>query len=193
MYFKSTALLTAVLSIVSLSVVSYATAQSPADWIGNGESRRGHSLIVAKTMNANEYASYSKQSGKWTTFQFPDGVSVAPVVGETVAAFYIRSEELKQLVAIDRNGNWKTCDLSRSHTTGDSPIAPVLGNDVVVYQIGRTTYAFSGLTGTWDTSDRNAEPIVTADTAMLAASNQITVFSAKTGAWSESPKLKSKK
>jgi len=179
----------AILAVHVLLASSAATAQEQRRWVGNGLTGDDHGLVVARIAEPNSFAAYSKYSGQWTTFTFPKDAKVTPVAGNSVIAFAVEDVATTQLVAVDGNGQWKTKKLEKPTDPAASPVIPVIGNDVTVYRIGNTTYAFSGLTGKWDAIDGDANASIDSDTAMIVASDRIAIFSAQTGKWAESPKL----
>ena len=172
-----------VIATLVLSSSACAADKTP-NWISSGDG-----LIVAQIGDSNSWAAYSKYSGKWVTHTFPKNVTPIPFIPVTVnglVAFELRGEEITEVVAVDRQGNWQVQKLTKAATEKCSPIVEM---NVAAYKIGNRTYAFSGLMGLWDSIAHASVPAVTEDTVMLVASGNIAMFSAQTGKWAESPNL----
>ncbi|KAA1257420.1 hypothetical protein LF1_52690 [Rubripirellula obstinata] len=147
---------------------------------------RNETLIVARIGDSNAFTAYSKHSGKWSTHAFAEGATVVPVMGETLAAFKVSGESVTELVAVDKNGAWKTQKLPKP---ASRTCTPVIGSDVAAFSIDGTVYGFSGLTGSWDTAPLPGPPQVAEDFAMVLSDDHICVFSGFTGSWAKSPAL----
>ena len=150
------------------------------NWVGND------TLVVVQIAGSNSFAAYSKHSGKWSTHSFPDGVVAIPVISGNCAAFQLTGEGISEVVAIDRNGEWRTRRLIQAA----NQCVPIVGNDVAAIQTGDHTYAFSATKGAWDIVMSSTAPRISNDTVMLLSPDRISAFSAKTAAWAESPSLK---
>ncbi|KAA1257533.1 hypothetical protein LF1_00200 [Rubripirellula obstinata] len=147
---------------------------------------RNETLIVARIGDSNAFTAYSKHSGKWSTHAFAEGATVFPVMGKTLAAFQVAGDSVAELVAIDKNGVWRTQKLP---TAGSRTCTPVIGSDVAAFSIDGTVYGFSGLTGSWDAAALPGPPQVAEDFAMVLSDDHICVFSGFTGSWAKSPAL----
>ncbi len=84
-------------------------------------------------------------------------MKAVPVITNAVAAFGLSGDEITELVAVDQRGNWRTIKLL---TPTVSECMPIVGNDVAAYVVDGRVYAFSGLTGTWDSIPSKAAPSV---------------------------------
>ncbi len=142
-------------------------------------------LLVAQIGKSNSWAAYSKHSGKWRTHKFPKDTAVIPIIGSTVVVFQITGKDIRQLVAVDKQGRWRTTRLANPATK----CIPVVGSNVAAVQIGDRIHAFSGLNGAWDATQHAGSPRIDNDTVMTLSRNRISVFSAFSGHWAESPSL----
>lgn len=166
-----------------VTVSGQSTYNRPA--IPNGVGDDG-TLLVVPVEKDNAFAAYSKHTGKWSTHTFPKGIVVVPVVSGNCAVFMLVGENISEVAAVDRNGEWRTCRLNQKTNRCD----PVIGSDVAAIQIGDFIYAFSATKGTWDTLSKSATtPRVYSDTVLVVTPEKISAFSAQTGAWAESPSL----
>ena len=186
---ESKLIATAIFTLQILLAASTTTAQQQRKWVGTGVANEDHGLVVARIKEPNSFAVYSKFSGAWTTFTFPKNAKVTPVTGNSVIAFAVENVAVTHLVAVDRNGFWNGKQIEKPADPASEPVIPVVGKDVAVYRIGNTTYAFSGLTGRWDSIVCDANASVASDTAMIVTSDRIAIFSAHIGNWAESPEL----
>ena len=153
----------------------------------NGPSHlNNETLVVARIGNSNTFAAYSKHSGKWLTHTFAEGITAIPVMGESLVAFQVTGDKVTELVAIDRDGIWRTQKLPK---TGSRTCTPIVGSDVAAFSIDGTAYAFSGIGGSWASTALPATPQIASDYAMVVSDDRIAVFSAHTGSWAKSPVL----
>jgi len=158
-----------------------------ADIADDGPSHlKNETLVVARIGDSNTFAAYSKYSGKWLTHTFAEGLTVFPVMVESLVAFQVEGDTVTELVAVDRNGKWRTHQLP---DTGSRTCTPFVGSDVAAFSIDGTAYAFSGISGSWASTALSAPPQIASDYAMILSEDRISVFSAHTGSWAESPVL----
>jgi len=147
---------------------------------------KNNAIVIARVGDSNQFAAYSKITGKWIVHTFPKDVKVVPIVGTNVAIFRIEGDSITELAAVDERGNWSLQKLPDG-TTGK--FNPMVSNDIAIVTIGKTSYAFSGIRGSWASIDAPTTPKISDDTAMIVDNDKISMFSAQSGRWSVSPKL----
>src|SRR5687768_5204746 len=69
-------------------------------------------LVVAQVKDSNAYLAYGKKAGKWNRFDFPQGVNAVPVLSGGVCAFELTGDAVRELVAVDLKGSWRTIKLA---------------------------------------------------------------------------------
>ena len=163
--------------IVALLVTSHASVAQDADGPVYVQDK---TLIVAKVTDSNEFLAYSKQTGKWTSYTFPDGVTAVPVVTGDMCAFDITGDKITEIVAVDHQGNWRSYKLPM---TTAMKCEPIVSGTVAVYSIDGHAHAFSAVLGEWDSLAATATPSVSKDIAMIVTRDRIAVFSAVTANW----------
>ena len=168
------ALLAAVLSTISLLQSAIAEDARKPVCIANAH------LIVVKKADSNTYLAYSELSGEWRSHVFPEGIEVQPVLEGEVCVFNLSGKGIKEIVAVDRKGEWCVFPLPRPT---DSGCTPVVARSVAACVIDGRAYAFSAVLGTWDVVEMPAPPIVSADMAQIVTREGIAVFSAEIGKW----------
>ena len=107
--------------------------------------------------HSNSFAAYSKHRKKWSTYSFPDYLTIQPsTLGEfaehnkndLVVAFETSGGPISELVAVDCRGRFR---IHKLESKLNRELTPVLNGDGVIYYIiDEVVYAFSGKTGTWD-------------------------------------------
>ena len=136
-------------------------------------------LVVAKVKGTNQFLAYSKMVGKWNTFTFPDGVTAVPVLGGGPCVFQLEGEAITEIVAVDNKGNWCKSKLPAS----TQKCVPLVNNNVAVYVVDGTAYAFSGELGKWDSVAASVPPHLSYDFALIETPKSLAIFSAATGKW----------
>ncbi|GEM_PF-2322257 len=141
------------------------------------------SLIVVpmKDDHASTWLAFSIHSGTWARHTFPCASMVQPRMGAQVCSFSIKGKQVQELVAVDRNGNWRTHSLVQPT---DSPCIATVSASIACYSIDGRTYAFSAVTGTWDSIPAQGPAAVSANFATVQDETTIAAFSAETGRWS---------
>ena len=104
------ALLAAILSAISLFQSAVAQNGWRPDYVANNH------LIVVKKSDSNTYLAYSGLSGEWRSHAFPEGIKVQPILEGEVCAFNLSGKGIKEIVAVDREGEW--CDFSPTAAHG---------------------------------------------------------------------------
>jgi|GEM_PF-3142117 len=106
---------------------------------------------------SNAFAVFSKHRKRWSNYRFAEHLKVRPwTLGEfgptassAIIGFDYAGGPIAELVAVDTRGRF------RKHTLAEPlnrELRPVLMGHAVLYYIAdETIYAFSGVTGTWDT------------------------------------------
>lgn len=106
--------------------------------------------------DSNAFAVFSKQRKRWSTSHFSKHLRVQPVtLGEfgpnasnAIIGFAYANGPVAQLVAVDTRGRFRDYTLEEPL---DRELKPILmGHAVLYYIVDGTIYAFSGITGTWD-------------------------------------------
>lgn len=165
-----------------LPLTAVATAEEPSfRYLTNGE------LLIAKVADANEYLAYNKHSGAWKRHTFAKGITAIPVLSHSICVFAQRGEGITEFVGVDSRGNWRTTKLPSPATE----YQPLVSDSVAVIVHDGRSYAFSAITGTWDSVPTTVPPALETDLVVMKADDSIAVFSAQTGRWSE-VSLKSK-
>jgi len=164
----------AVVTVTVLATV--ARAEDPWTYV------QGKYVTIAKVVDANQFLAYSTKVGDWKKHTFKKSVKAVPVVGDSIGAFMLSGDEIAELVAVDQRGNWRTTKLL-TPTVADCK--PAVDDVVAVYTVDGQTYAFSAITGTWDSIPTKAAPFLGQDTAMVVTGDSIAIFSAETGKWAE--------
>lgn len=136
-------------------------------------------LVVAQVKQSNAYLAYGKKAGKWNRFEFPQGVTAIPVLSGGVGAFELTGDAVRELVAVDLKGNWKTIKLVEAARK----CVPIVSEQVAVYMVDGRVYAFSAKLGQWDSIETQATPALSRDTALIVTADSIAVFSVATGKW----------
>ena len=154
----------------------------------NGPSHlKNETLVVARIGDSNSFAAYSKHSGKWSIHKFADGLTVVPVLAQTLVAFQVSGDSVAELVAVDKNGEWRTHKLP---SVGSRTCTPFVASHVAAFSVDGIAYGFSGLDGSFDSVALSESPQVSEDYAMIVSNDRIAVFSAHIGSWAESPVLR---
>jgi hypothetical protein len=136
-------------------------------------------LVVAQVRASTAWLAYGKKAGKWNRFDFPEGVAATPVLSSGVCAFELAGDAVRELVAVDLKGNWKTIKL----IDAAQKCVPIVAEQVAVYVVEGRVYAFSAKLGRWDTIETQDTPSVSRDTALIVMADSIAIFSAATGKW----------
>jgi len=105
----------------------------------------------------NAYAVYSKTRKEWSTYKFPVHLKVGlwtsggfgSIATETINGFEYKNGPINQLVAIDTKGQFCCFDLKKPLNGLLRP--SIKGATMLYYIADGKIYAFSGVTGTWDT------------------------------------------
>jgi hypothetical protein len=167
-------LLVAIVLVTSISRGNVAQNPKHAGMIQSGD------LIVTPVFGSDDFLAYSKRTGQWRKHTFPKGVTVVPVAAGSVVAFSSEGREVSELIAVDRDGNWRTFNLPRPAAN----CVPIVSQRLAVFHVDGHAHAFSGVTGTWDSvPDVAAAPAVDDDVALILDENRIAAFSAHTGNW----------
>jgi hypothetical protein len=174
--FRQLFVLAATLAGFSLSIGgSGLIAQDP----GKTVYLQNDQLVVARVKDSNAYLAYGKKAGKWNRFEFPQGVLAVPVLSGGVCAFELTGDAVRELVAVDLKGSWKTIKLFDAAQKCE----PIVSEQVAVYMVDGRVYAFSARLGQWDTIETQATPALSRDTAVIVTADSIAVFSVATGKW----------
>ena len=112
---------------------------------------------IVRGVDSNSFAAYSKHRKKWSTYSFPEHLTIQPsTLGEfaqhnkndMVVAFTTSGGAVSELVAVDCRGRFRVHKLESAL---NRKLEPILNGDGVIYYIvDEVVYAFSGKTGTWD-------------------------------------------
>jgi hypothetical protein len=136
-------------------------------------------LVVAKVNGSNEFLAYSKKTGKWNAFTFPEGITAVPVLGNGVCTFQLEGQAITEIVAVDLKGNWCSSKL----LAATQKCVPLVADDVAVFVVDGKVHAFSGELGKWDSISASQTPQLSNDMAMIVAPDSIAIFSSATGKW----------
>ena len=139
-------------------------------------------LTIIKVTDANQFLAYSKQTGLWKKHAFDEGVKALPVVAGSVCAFGLSGGQISELVAVDERGNWRSVKLARPTLT---ECRPIVDRQVAAYVVDGRIYAFSPVTGSWDSIKSEGKPYLNGDIVTVTTEDTIAIFSAITGTWSE--------
>lgn len=106
--------------------------------------------------DSNAFTVFSKQRGRWSNYRFAAHVRVrpwtsgesGPNASDAIIGFQYKNGPISELVAVDTRGRFCKHVLEGPL---DRELMPVLMGHAVLYYIADgTIYAFSGVTGTWD-------------------------------------------
>jgi RNA polymerase sigma factor (sigma-70 family) len=127
----------------------------------------------------------SVETGRWKAYRAPKGTTVTPIASNEILATAPEGDKITQVAAFDpKTGEWYPQDL-REPAKGQ--LMPQVNRDMVVYQVGRSIYAFSAQARKWDVLrlGKGARPVpVTHNTVVtVEQDNHLYVFSGKTGRW----------
>ena len=170
-------LLLLALAIVLLTSASQAgfaqnPKRAPVDFTEN--------LILAPIAGTDEYLAYSKRTGEFRKQAVAKGVAVAPVVRDSVAVLSAEGRKVTELIGVDRDGNWHVLTLPKP---ASGKCVPIVSDQLALFHIDGRAYAFSGITGTWDSVPAAASPAVGDEMARIVEADRETAFSASTGKW----------
>lgn len=162
-------------AVLSLTVLASAMQHpQPVSAEDNGPSHlKNESLVVARIGDSNSFAAYSKHTGKWLIHKFANGLTVIPVLGQTLVAFQVSGDRVAELVAVDKSGEWRTHKLPK---IGTRTCTPIVGSDVAAFSVDGKAYGFSGLNGSWASVAMPEPPQVADDYAMVVSKDRISVF-----------------
>jgi hypothetical protein len=136
-------------------------------------------LVISRVSGSNEFLAYSKKTGKWNAFTFPEGITAVPVLGNGVCAFQLEGKSITEIVAVDLKGNWCSSKLPAAA----QKCVPLIADDVAVCIVDGKAHAFSGELGKWDSISASHTPQLSKDVVMIVAPDSIAVFSSATGKW----------
>ena len=176
-------------AVLTHSMTSDVPAQLVGEFGGNlfgggtgARSIQSTSLIVVPMVGNAEgsWLAFGTKTGRWTRHSFPPEQTVNPVLGANVAAFAAEGDQITELVAIDQAGHFRTHRLPRPT---NSLCSPTVSAQVACYPVDGRVYAFSGVTGTWDSIPSNQNAIVSWNFATIHSDRSVAAFSAETGLW----------
>jgi hypothetical protein len=163
----------AVLALVRFT--SGTIAEEPFSYLTNSD------LVISKATDTNEYLAYSKHSGAWKRHAFAQGTKAIPVLSGSLCVFALAGDSITELVGVDRQGNWRIAKLA----TPTKECKPLVSESVAVFNQDGRTYAFSSITGTWDSVPTMSTSLLESDMVLMKTEDSIAVFSAQTGRWAE--------
>jgi len=170
-----TSLIAQTVALALIMLAGRASGEDPFRFVTSGE------LIVAKATDANEFLAYSKHGAAWKRHKFPDGVRATPVIDGSICVFAQEGEGITELVGVDRLGNWRIVKLPAPATE----CKPAISNNVAAVNHDGRTYAFSSITGTWDSTPIVAPHFLEQDMVLMRSEDSIAIFNAQTGTWAQ--------
>ena len=169
----------AIATILIGVTLSLAGSGLRAQALGDTIYLQSEQLVVAQVKDTRAYLAYGKKAGKWNRFEFPEGVVATPVLSGSVCAFELTGDAVRELVAVDVKGNWKTVKL----IDAAQKCVPIVSDQVALYVVEGRVYAFSAKLGRWDTIETPAAPSLSRDSVLIVMTDSIAIFSAATGKW----------
>lgn len=178
--------------LVTVALTHWMTDDAPAQFGGFGprggfggpgsRSLQSATLILQPMIgdSAGTWLAFGRKTGQWTRHSFPPEQNVSPVTGGSVAAFSAEGDRITELVAVDEKGHFRPHRLP--HST-NSPCSPTVGASVACYSLDGRVYAFSSVTGTWDSIASKGASVVSSDVVVIQFEKSIAAFSAETGKW----------
>jgi hypothetical protein len=144
----------------------------------------GPGVIAMQPKGSGRVVAHSSETGGWRAYPVPEGITASPIIAGSGLALHLEGERIPEVAAysVDK-GEWNVKELVEP---AEGQASPIVMQQVVMYPIGRRLYAFSILTGTWDTLelDEAVQPIVENYRAWVQDKDRLWVFTAKTGKWS---------
>lgn len=116
--------------------------------------------------DSNAFTVFSKRRARWSNYRFADHLQVrpwtsgefGPNASDAIIGFQYVNGPITELVAVDTRGRFRKHVLEGPI---DRELRPVLMGHAVLYYIADgTIYAFSGVTGTWDSLKAPSVPDV---------------------------------
>ena len=110
------------------------------------------SLGLLRGKDTNAFAVFSKTRNRWSTYCFPEYLRIEPSIMGTnanaIIGFHYEDGPVPELVAVDTKGRFRKHKLVKPLHRELRPV--FVGHGVLYYIADGTIYAFSGVTGTWD-------------------------------------------
>jgi hypothetical protein len=144
----------------------------------------GPGVIALQPKGRGHVVAHSSQTGEWSAYRIAHGVKATPIIAGSSLALQMEGERVPEIAAYSVDaGNWVIQKLAEP---AEGVASPIVMQQVVVYAVGRRIYAFSTVTGSWDTLelDEAAPPTVENYRAWVYNKDRLWVFTAKTGKWS---------
>ncbi len=144
-------------------------------------------FVIVREPDGKKLASYSTETGQWTSYDIAKGTTVVPIYSAGVVALVVRGEEIGQIATyVPKIGQWYPIDLKEP---GQGEVSPVVGASQAVYSIGHHAYAFSVQTRSWDVLELpkgvKPAPIMFNNRTTVETEDHVYIFSVKTGKWAD--------
>lgn len=145
-------------------------------------------LIVLSSPEGDKITAYSTDTGKAKSLTVAEAkdqkCEVVPIATVGLVALQITGPKVTRIAAFSSSdGTWHSQDLREPVREA----IPVVGQNMVVYTLGRRLYAFSSVSGRWDVIDlpegAKPQPSVGAYAITCQHEAHLYVFSANTGEW----------
>jgi hypothetical protein len=112
-------------------------------------------------------------------------LEVIPISAQNLVALRLRGSRITRIAVADTaSGTWHPQEL---RTPAEGQALPILGDGVVVYNLGREIYAYSAEAQRWDVAELpegvRAMPVVGPGTATIDSHGHIYTFAGKSGRW----------
>ena len=144
-------------------------------------------IIAVQSSGGDKVWAQSVEGGAWRLYRVSKGVKASPIFSRNVLALMMEGPEVTQVVAFDSaSGEWLPQNL-REPAKGQ--VAPIVGQNLAAYAVGRFVYAFSAPAKRWEVLElgegAKPSPIVSPTYIKVEDGSHLHLFSAGTGRWSD--------
>jgi RNA polymerase sigma factor (sigma-70 family) len=142
------------------------------------------SIITLQPKGTNRLLAHSAETGRWSAYTLPQGVTATPLLTGDLLAPHFQGESIPQLAVFSaKHGHWTIHGLDEP---AQGQALPLVSNSLVAYAIGPRVYAYSAEADKWDVLELKepAQPSVDPFRVFVESGGKLAVFSLKTGTWS---------
>ncbi len=154
---------------------------------GSISTMENEDYVVVSKPGSRTISAYSTQTGEWSVYEAPEGVTMQPIGSGGVVSFFPKGEQIRQLAAfVPQAGRWFTVDLK---VPAKGRAIPVVSHSLMTSTVDNIVYAFSAPARRWDVLEledgAKPQPVVSGSRVTVQHGDHLYIFNAKTGKWSD--------
>ena len=143
--------------------------------------------VVVSKPGSRTISAYSTQTGEWSVYEAPEGITMTPIGGSGVVSFMPMGEQVRQLAAfVPQAGRWFTIDLK---VPAKGRAVPIISQSLMTSTVDNFVYAFSAPARRWDVLELEdgAKPqaVVSSSRVTVEHGDHLYIFNVRTGTWSD--------